>query len=157
MKHTVFKAFLFMNRTYEGDLQMNALRTLHPLCKLPGFREIFFETHKFPEAVLTTYIKEAKYLFSKSLKPQEENWVTFVNATGSITAFVDCFTEKLPDFKDIIIDLIRVCKDKTDAIRKAAAVLLAKLAKDEENSKHMRANHGYDVLMSLRGQFPNNM
>ena len=78
-------------------------------------------------------------MFSQSLKPQEENWVTFVNATGSITAFVDCFTEKLPDFKDIIIDLIRVCKDKTDAIRKAAAVLMAKLAKDEFETQRHRA------------------
>ena len=52
MKHTVFKAFLFMNRTYQGELQMNALRTLHPLCKSPGFRDIFFDEHKFPDAVL---------------------------------------------------------------------------------------------------------
>lgn len=133
---------------------MNALRTLHPLCKSPGFREIFLNEHRFPEAVLTTYIKEAKFLFSESMKQGAEDWVQFVNATGSITAFVDCFPEKIPDFKEIIIDLIKVAKDKTDAIRKAAAVLLAKLAKDEDNSKHMRANHGYDVLMSLRGQFP---
>jgi hypothetical protein len=73
-----------------------------------------------------------------------------------MTAFVDCFPEKIPEFKDIIIDLIKVAKDKTDGIRKAAAVLLAKLATDEENSKHMRANHGYDVLLSLRSQFPEN-
>ena len=73
-----------------------------------------------------------------------------------MTAFVDCFPEKLPEFKDVIIDLIRVAKDKTEGIRKGASVLLAKLAKDEENSRHMRANHGFDVLLSLRGQFPNN-
>jgi hypothetical protein len=69
LKHTVFKTFLFMNRTYAGELQMNALRVLHPLCKSPGFREVFFEEHKFPEAILTTYIKEAKFLFNESMKP----------------------------------------------------------------------------------------
>jgi hypothetical protein len=64
-----------MNRTYAGELQMNALRTLHPLCKSPGFRETFFEEHKFPEAVLTTYMKEAKFMFYSSIKPKEEDWV----------------------------------------------------------------------------------
>lgn len=44
-KHVIFKTFLFMNRTYEGELQMNALRTLHPLCKSENFREIFFSEH----------------------------------------------------------------------------------------------------------------
>jgi hypothetical protein len=51
----------------------------------------------------------------------------------------------------MIIDLIRVVKDKTDIVRKNAAILLAKLAQDEENNKFIRANHGFDVLMSLRG------
>jgi hypothetical protein len=49
------------------------------------------------------------------------------------------------------IDLIRIVKDKTDIVRKNAAILLAKLAKDEENNKFIRANHGFDVLLSLRG------
>jgi hypothetical protein len=43
-----------------------------------------------------------------------------------------------------------VIGNKTGAIRKSAAVLLANLAKDEENGKEMRLHHGSEVLMSLR-------
>jgi hypothetical protein len=143
-----------MNKTYAGDLQLNALRALHPLCRSENFRSICIDEHKFPAAILDTYIKEAKDLLDSSMTPTEHNWAQYVNACGSITAFVDCFPERLGDFREIIISLIGVCKDKTDATRKSAAVLLAKLAKDEENSKHMRANHGFDVLLSLRSQFP---
>lgn len=49
--------------------------------------------------------------------------------------------------------MIRIVKDKTEGVRKNAAVLLAKLAKEESNEKFMRLHHGFDVLMSLRGQF----
>ncbi len=34
-------------------------------------------------------------------------------------------------------------------MRKIAAVCLAKISKDEENAKIMRANHGTEVLVSL--------
>jgi len=44
-----------------------------------------------------------------------------------------------------------VISDKTQLVRKNAAVLLAKLASNEENAKIMRANHGTEVLVSLRG------
>lgn len=47
--------------------------------------------------------------------------------------------------------LIKVISDKTQLVRKNAAVLLAKLASNEENAKIMRANHGTEVLVSLRG------
>jgi hypothetical protein len=42
-----------------------------------------------------------------------------------------------------------VISNKTDAVRKNAAVLLAKLSQNEENGAVMRANHGTEVLMSL--------
>ena len=42
--------------------------------------------------------------------------------------------------------------DKTDLVRKNAAVLLARLATDEDNAKIMRANHGTEVLLSLQKQ-----
>jgi len=49
------------------------------------------------------------------------------------------------------VPLIKVISDKTQLVRKNAAVLLAKLASNEENAKIMRANHGTEVLVSLRG------
>jgi len=62
-RHTVFKAVLYFNKEFEGDLQMNALRTLHPLCKSPGFRDICFNEHKFTASTFDGYVKEAKRLF----------------------------------------------------------------------------------------------
>jgi hypothetical protein len=81
----------------------------------------------------------------------KEDWQMFVNACASATAFVTAFDDRLQEFQPIIIDLIRIVKDKTEVIRKNGAILLAKLANDEENKKFIRANHGFDVLMSLRG------
>jgi hypothetical protein len=68
----------------------------------------------------------------------------------SISGFTTCFPEKSSEFKGVIKTLIEVIGNKTGAIRKSAAVLLANLAKDEENGKEMRLHHGSEVLMSLR-------
>ena len=153
-RHTVFKAVLYFNKEFEGDLQMNALRTLHPLCKVPGFREICFNEHKFPPSTFDGYVKEAKRIFELSIaKSGQEDWNLYVNACSSMVCFVDAFPERLSEFQDVIKPLILVIKDKTEVVRKNSAILLAKLAKDEGNEKIMRANHGFDILLSLRGQF----
>ena len=103
------------------------------------------------------YVKEVKDLMKDSLiikdGQHQENWSVFVNCCASTTAFVDSFPERIKEFQPMIIDLIRVIKDKTDIIRKNGAILLAKLAADEDNNKFIRANHGFEVLMSLRGTF----
>lgn len=65
---------------------------------------------------------------------------------------MDAFPERVHEFKDFIIDLIYVIKEKTELVRKNAAILLAKIANDEELKNYIRANHGFDVLMSLRAQ-----
>lgn len=52
----------------------------------------------------------------------------YVNATASITAFVGQFKDRLADFRELIVPLIKVVAEKTDLIRKNAAILLAKLA-----------------------------
>ena len=148
-RHVVFKEILYFNKEFEGELQMNALRSLHPLMKTPNFRDICFNDHKFTKSTFDGYEKEAISMFNLSLDGRD-NWSEFSNACGSITAFVDAFPERQPNFKCLIIDLIRIVKDKTDVARKNGAVLMAKLAQNEENSKFMRENHGYEVLMSLR-------
>ena len=84
---------------------------------------------------------------------KEEDWDGFVNSCGSMTAFYDCFPERAEDFQGVILDLIHVVKDKTEVVRKNAAILLAKLAQNDENNKYIRANHGFEVLMSLREVF----
>jgi hypothetical protein len=130
---------------------MNALRTLHPLCRVEGFRAICLDEHKLTAATFNTYVKEIQLLFKGALKA--ENWETFVNACGSMTAFYDCFPERAEEFQGVILDLIHIVKEKTEVLRKNAAILLAKLAQNEENNKFIRANHGFDVLMSLKSVF----
>ena len=63
---------------------------------------------------------------------------------------MEAFPERVQEFKEFIIDLIYVIKEKTELVRKNAAILLAKLANDEDLNSFIRANHGFDVLMSLR-------
>ena len=64
--------------------------------------------------------------------------------------FATCFPERLREFQSLIIPLISTISNKTEIVRKNAAVLLARLANDEENAAVMRANHGTEVLISLR-------
>jgi len=68
-----------------------------------------------------------------------------------MVAFITAFPDRNPEFRGIIPALIKVVKEKTEVVRKNGAILLAKLAADEENNKAIRENHGFDVLMSLRG------
>lgn len=68
-------------------------------------------------------------MFTQSLQPVgQEDWATFVNCCGIITAFVIVFPEKTVEYKPIVKDVIKVVKDKTEMIRKNAAVLLARFA-----------------------------
>ena len=82
---------------------------------------------------------------------QEEKWDDYLNCSASLTGFVGAFPERAIEFQDLIVPLIKVCSDKTDRIRKNSAVLLAKLAMNEDNKKVMQANHGTEVLCSLQG------
>jgi len=135
---------------------VNALRALHALCRTPGFRELCLDEHKFTTAIFDGYVKEAILLYRQSLDAANAgtslaDWADYVNVCSSMVAFVDVFPERQKEFQTIIPDLIGVIKEKTELARKNSAILLAKLAKDEENSKVMRAHHGHEVLMSLNG------
>ena len=137
---------------------MNALRALHALCRTPGFREICLNEHKFTASTFDGYVREAILLYKQSLDAANAgtasttlaDWGMYVNVCSSIVAFVDLFPERLQEFQTIIPDLISVIKEKTELARKNSAILLAKLAKDEENGKVMRAHHGHEVLVSLK-------
>lgn len=73
----------------------------------------------------------------------------FINCCSSISAFGDVIPERMNAFSEIIVPLIDIVKEKTDMVRKNAAVCLAKLCKNEENAVVMRQNHGTEVLVSL--------
>ena len=150
-KHLVFKTILYMSKEFAGALQENAIRTLYPLCKVPEFSKICFEDHKFTRSTFNNYVKEIQLLFHESIETGKEDWAVFTNVCSSLVAFITAFPDRNPEFRAIIPELIKVVKDKTEVVRKNGAILLAKLAADEENNKLIRENHGFDVLMSLRG------
>jgi len=132
-RHTLFKAVLYFNHEFEGELQMNSLRTLHPLMKHPDFKKACFDEHKFTTSMFDTYVKEVLIVFNNNSQAGKENWTDFINACGSIVAFVVAFPERMAEFQSLIVPLIMVIKEKTEMVRKNAAILLAQLAKEESN------------------------
>lgn len=88
-------------------------------------------------------------MFLELYKKQE--WDNLVNCCASVSAFSDVFPEKMSEFRDMIVPLIKITSEKIDTVRKNAAVCLAKISQEEENGKIMRANHGTEVLVSLGG------
>jgi hypothetical protein len=58
--------------------------------------------------------------------------------------------ERQTDYQDLIVPVIKLISERTGTIRKNAATLLAKLAENPDNKKVMVANHGTEVLVSLK-------
>jgi len=130
------------------DYYKNSLITLHACCKLPHFREVCFDEHKFTLKSFDPYVAKANEKFKKAY--ENEAWDEYVNISASITAFCGAFPERKGDFKDVIEPLIKVMGDKIDSVRKNSAVLLAKLVEDhEDNKKIMKKHHGTEILMSV--------
>ena len=131
-----------------AETNKNALITLHALCNKPNFKEVCYDTHGFTANSFDVMATAAKENFQKYCDAAA--WDDYVNCCASLTAFVGAFPERAHEFKELIVPLIRVCSDKTDRVRKNSAVLLAKLAQDEDNKRIMQANHGTEVLYSLQ-------
>ena len=133
------------------DLAKQCLLTFHLLCgRGEDFKKVCLETHKFQQKSFDSFVKQSIAKYEATSKAQQ--WDLYVNVCASITAFLRAFPERLPEYKCLIVPLIRVMSDKTDLVRKNAAVLLARLATDEDNARIMRANHGTEVLLSLQKQ-----
>jgi hypothetical protein len=127
------------------------LRVLNNVFKtVPDFRSLYLETHGFTLHSLDRCVSDTLSLFNESLAPSTSNQDdSFINACSFVSALVDVFPEHSQAFQSMIVPLIGVVKEKVDAVRKSAAVCLAKLSRDEENAKVMRLNHGTEVLVSL--------
>jgi hypothetical protein len=148
-KSLLFKVMLYFTND-DVDLFKQCLIVLHGCCKLGNFGELCRETHGFPDSTWDSYIKKIKSEFKK--QHDAEDWNLFINICASITAFNlhTAFPSRTPDFQELIVPLIKVCANKTDMLRKNAAVCLARLSNDEGNKKILVANHGLDVLNSLK-------
>lgn len=76
----------------------------------------------------------------------------FVNLCATLSAFVDHFPEWIEMLREVVPLLIEIAKEKVDILRKNAAILLAKLAKNEKLQPYIRELHGIEVLMAIGGQ-----
>jgi len=80
----------------------------------------------------------------------DKNYQRIVNILSLLIAIIEIFKEKANECKNIIEYIINICKEKTDLLRKNAAILLAKIAKsNKEMEDFVRSLHGMDVLMSI--------
>ena len=140
----MLRVVLYLNNSFP-DLFANCIRVFHAVCKVPNFRSLAFEHHSFTESSFSAYIVHIIEHFANSQAANDE----LINTCSSISAFCEAFPERAHEFGSIIPQLINIVKEKTDLVRKNAAVCLAKLVKDEKNQQIMHDNHGTEVLVSL--------
>lgn len=153
MRHMVFKLVLYTSAQFKGELQMNAFRCLHAVFKSSGFGERAFSELGLTKAVFDSVPKDLVVMFKEAYHKDEPDWNAFVNTCACIIGLIEAFPDRITAFEELVPDIIAVVKDRTDVVRKNAAVLLAKMAQNEETKKLIRQHHGMDVLMSLRSAF----
>jgi hypothetical protein len=68
MKHLVFKTVLFTTGKWKGELQMNALRTLHPILRSPGFAKRAIGELGLTIATFNNIPNDLVILFNEALK-----------------------------------------------------------------------------------------
>ena len=142
------KVLLFYAMENGEEYKASALLVFHACCLMDGFHDVLFDQHKFSNASFDSFVKTATQRFLSLYKAGE--WDLLTNQCASIKAFCSALPERLPDFRDLIVPTIKVVSERTGAIRKNAATLLAKLSEEPENKKVMVANHGTEVLVSLK-------
>ena len=129
---------------------MQSLRILHNCCKTAAdFRGLCLDTHGFKLAIFDTIISDVRVIAIEAIAGKD--WDSLINSCSLISALSDTFPERQIDFQSLIVPLIDIVKEKVDAVRKTAAVCLAKISRDEENQRVLRANHGTEILVSLGG------
>ena len=82
----------------------------------------------------------------------DKNMERIINNMSLIIAIMGKYKELSKEVKCIIPLAINICKEKTELLRKNAAILMARFAKAEpENEQYLRSLHGMDVLLSVSG------
>jgi len=72
-----------------------------------------------------------------------------VNNISLGISICNSFEDLCPEYKPIILTLISIAKDKTDSLRKNAAILLARLARHKSLYDYIKDNHGIEVIMNI--------
>ena len=82
----------------------------------------------------------------------DKNKERIINNMSLIIAIMGKYKELAKEVKGVIPLAINICKEKTELLRKNAAILMARFAKAEpENEEYLRLLHGMDVLVSISG------
>ena len=82
----------------------------------------------------------------------DKNKERIINNMSLIIAIMGKYKELAKEVKGVIPLAINICKEKTELLRKNAAILMARFAKAEpENEEYLRLLHGMDVLVSVSG------
>ena len=80
----------------------------------------------------------------------DKNMERIINTMSLIIAIMGKFKELSKEVKIVIPLAINICKEKTELLRKNAAILMARYAKAApENEEYLRLLHGMDVLVSV--------
>ena len=82
----------------------------------------------------------------------DKNYQRVVNTLSLLIGIIGKYPDTAKEIKPFIPDIIVICKEKTELLRKNAAVLLAKFARSSpENEQYVRDLHGMEVLLSVSG------
>ena len=80
----------------------------------------------------------------------DKNMERIINTMSLIIAILGKYKELSKEVKIVIPLAINICKEKTELLRKNAAILMARYAKAApENEEYLRSLHGMDVLVSV--------
>ena len=81
---------------------------------------------------------------------KDKNTERIINNMSLLIAIMGKYKELSKEVKSVIPLAINICKEKTELLRKNAAILMARYAKAApENEEYLRALHGMDVLVSV--------
>ena len=82
----------------------------------------------------------------------DKNMERIVNTMSLLIAVMGKYKELSKEVKIVIPLAINICKEKTELLRKNAAILMARYAKAApENEEFLRQLHGMEVLVSVSG------
>ena len=81
---------------------------------------------------------------------KDKNTERIINNMSLIIAIMGKYKELSKEVKSVIPLEINICKEKTELLRKNAAILMARYAKAApENEEYLRLLHGMEVLVSV--------
>ena len=82
----------------------------------------------------------------------DKNMERIINIMSLIIAIMGIYKDYSKEVKIVIPLAINICKEKTELLRKNAAILMARYAKAApENEEYLRSLHGMEVLVSVSG------